>query len=127
MNLLALHVYHLDDGPDTDAVIALLAEAGVGPEWQIQRPTEETNAILLPVDLDGAGRKLWQVRQQKLEKAVALLSMLQPAPIDDIRASHLSTAMRIHTTEFYLPLPANFVKECSRLGLEICILNEAVG
>src|SRR5262245_12414454 len=124
MNLLALHVYHLDDGPEADAVIALLTQAGVSSEWAIERPTEETNGIFVPVELNGGGPEAWQVRQQKLEKAVVLLSKLKPVPIGDIRASGLQTAMRIHTREFYLPLPANFVKECGRLGLEICILNE---
>ena len=127
MNLLALHVYHLDDGPAADAVIALLAEAGVGPEWQIERPNGDGNDITLPIELDGGGKESWQVRQEKLELAVARLRKLRPDPIHAIRAMQLCTAMRIHTTEFYLPLPASFVKECGRLGLEICILNEAVG
>jgi hypothetical protein len=126
MNLLALHVYHLDDGPEADAVIALLTEAGIGPEWHIERPNE-ANAILLPIELQDRVDESWQVRQRKLELAVARLCMLRPEPLGAIRQMQLSTAMRIHTREFYLPLPANFVRECGRLGLEICILNEAAG
>ncbi len=125
MNLLALHVYNLDDGPETEAVIALLTEAGVGSEWQIERPNEATNAIFLPIEFHDGGAQSWQVRQKKLELAVTRLRKLRPDPIGAIRGMQLSTAMRIHTREFYLPLPANFVRECGRLGLEICILNEA--
>jgi hypothetical protein len=127
MNLLSLHVYHLDDGPDADAVIALLTQAGVGPEWQIERPDGKSNDISLPIELEDGDIKAWQVRQKKLEIAIARLRKLSPDPFDAIRGMQLRTAMRIHTREFYLPLPGNFVRECGRLGLEICILNEAVG
>ena|SRR5215203_3853185 len=107
MNLLALHVYHLDDGPEADDVIALLAEAGVGSEWQIERPNEDTNAIFLPIDLDNGGGELWQVRQKKLAIAVARLRKLRPNRIEAIREMQLSTAMRIHTRSFTYrcPLP----------------------
>lgn len=127
MDLLALHVYHLDDGPLADDVIALLTEAGIGPEWRIERPNGDSNDILLPIELADGNKKLWEVRQEKLEVAVARLRKLRHDPIDTIRGMQLRTAMRIHTREFYLPLPADFVIECGRLGLEICVLNEAVG
>ena len=123
MNLLALHVYHLDDGPDADDVIALLAEAGVGSDWRIERPNGDSNAVLLPIELDNGVTESWRVRQTKLEIAVARLRELRPGPISAIRGMQLKTAMRIHTREFYLPLPGDFVRECGRLGLEICILN----
>lgn len=127
MDLLALHVYHLDDGPEADAVIGLLTEAGVGSDWRIEGPDEDdSNGIIVPVEWNG-DTKSWQVRQGKLEIAVELLRKLRPGPLDTIRGMQLRTAMRIHTREFYLPLPASFVRECGRLGLEICILNEAVG
>lgn len=123
MELLALHVYHLDEGPETDAVVALLVEAGVGLDWVIERPNDDSNAILLPIEMDGGNKESWQVRNEKLELAVARLRNLWADPINAIREMQLRTAMRIHTTEFYLPLPAGFVSECGRLGLEICILN----
>ena len=126
MDLLALHVYHLDDGPEADAVIDLLSKAGVGSEWQIERPSDDNNAILLPIELHSGGDETWQGRKRKLKTAVNRLRKLHPDSISDIRGMQLSTAMRIHMNEFYLPLPSDFVRECGRLGLEICILNEAV-
>jgi hypothetical protein len=126
MNLLCLHVYHLDDGPDADAVIAFLTQAGVGPDWHIERPDGESNGISLPIELDDGETESWRVRQKKLEIAVGRLCKLRSDPINAIREMQLRTAMRIHTREFYLPLPSNFVRECGRLGLEICVLNEAV-
>jgi hypothetical protein len=125
MNLLALHIYHLDDGPEADAVVALLTEAGVTKDWPIERPNEEANDVSLPIELDDKGVESHQLRQAKFEMAVDRLSRLRPEPISQISKMRLSIAMRIHTKEFYLPIPADFVRECGRLGLEICILYEA--
>jgi hypothetical protein len=121
---LSLHVYHLDEGPEADEVVALLTEAGVSAA--IDRPTAESNAILVPVILDPTGLEEWQVRQAKLVAGIELLRRLRPEPLKAARALGLATAARIHTPEFYLPLPAEFVRECGRLGLEICVLNESV-
>ncbi len=126
MNLLALHIYHLDDDEEADAVIALLTDAGVELDWKIERPNEDTNAILLPITLDDDGTEPYQIRLKKLEIAVARLRNLRPEPISAIRELDLDTAMRIHTSEDYLPLDSDFVRECGRLGLEICVFNEGV-
>ena len=60
---------------------------------------------------------------RKLAAALELLRSISPDTLDKIRDLRLDTAMRIHTPEFYLPLPSEFVRECGRLGLDICILN----
>lgn len=121
---LSLHIYHLDEGPEADEVVALLTRAGVVSD--IERPTLESNAIFVPVACDATGREEWQVRQAKLAAGTELLRRLRPGPLEAVRGLGLRTAARIHTPEFYLPLPAEFVRECGRLGLEICVFNESV-
>lgn len=124
MTQLALHVYHLDDDSFADHVVHCLKEAGVARDWKIERPTDATNAILLPVDPDEDDSDSWEDRNRKIEIAVDYLRRMRPEPLDVIRESGLRIAMRVHTREAYLPLPVEFVRECGRLGLQICILNE---
>jgi hypothetical protein len=123
MDLLALHIHPLDDNEEADEIIALLTQAGLSSDWTIEKPTEATNALFVPVEIQSGALADWEIRQQKLEKALVLLRALQPATIAAIQECGLDVAMRIHTEEFYLPLPVAFVRECARLGLEICIFN----
>lgn len=123
MELLALHIYHLDDGEESDKIIKLLKSTGIEKKWNIEPPSEETNAIFIPVELNAKNLESWKMRDKKLSRSLSLLSKLDKDVIDNIKSSGLSTAMRIHTDEFYLPLPGNFVAECGRLGLEICVFN----
>ena len=114
MNELAFHVYHLDDGPEADAVIAFLTDAGIGSKWRIERPTDETNSILIPIELESNSAHCPPFDPPNLEKAVAFLRTLRPEPLAAIRAMQLSTAMRFHTRGFLLQLPTDFVNECGR-------------
>ncbi len=123
MDSLALHIYHLDEGEEADRVIQLLKPFGIGDKWPVERPTEQTNAIFVPVEIRDIATEVWEIRQQKLNKSLALLRALDRKTVDAIRALDLSVAMRVHTTEFFLPLESEFVSECGRLGLEICIYN----
>ena len=120
MTEIALHIYHLDDNEEAEEIIQLLNQAGIGERWLIERPTEETNAIFVRVNVAESNDEEWKIRQRKFKKAVELLGDLDEETIHKIKGS---VAMRIHTPEFYLPIPAKFVWECGRLGLEICILH----
>src|SRR5262249_21513288 len=112
-----------DDGPESDAVISLLKDAGVGDDWTIQPPNGDTNAIFIPIPAETGKLESSAAMADPFKKAQQLLQALERPPIDSIKALSLSVAMRIVTSEFYLPLPEDFVRECGRLGLEICIFN----
>lgn len=120
---LSLHAYHLDDDSEADVVIELLEAAGIGNEWSIQRPTEATNSILVPVLLDNASLDQRALEFRRLRRSLDLLKVMSKPNIDTIKSFGLSIAMRLHTSEFYLSLPEDFVHECGRLGLQICICN----
>ncbi len=123
MELLALHIYHLDDGDETDKIIELLKSSGVGSGWTIERPSEDTNAIFVPIEIDIGTMESFEIRQRKIIKSLSLLTELNKDGINRIKGFNLNVAMRIHTSEFYLPLPGEFVTACGQLGLEICIFN----
>jgi hypothetical protein len=127
MDLLALHMYHLDDDDEADQIIQLLKRNGLESQWRIERPNENTNAIFIPVLLDdGALTETWQIRQAKFNKALGLLLALNQETINAIKNLGLRVALRIHTDEFYLPIPSDLVTACGNLGLEICILSKVV-
>ena len=125
MELLALHVCPLDDDSEADQVVQLLTKDGIPDTWRVERPTEATNGLFVPVELDLLPKEDWQIRQQKLAKSRKLLDKLKVETVRAIRAMGLGIAMRIHTQEFYLPLPWEFVSACGRLELEICIFNDS--
>lgn len=120
---LSLHIYHLDEGAEADSVIELLEAAGIGNEWSIQRPTEASNAILVPILFEDVSLDEYALRMRRMRRSMDLLKALSKPNLDTIKGFGLSVAMRIHTSEYYLPLPEDFVRECGRLGLEICIFN----
>lgn len=123
MELLGIHIHPLDDNEEADEIIDLLRRGGVSEEWVILRPDGESNSIFIPVEIVLGQLSEAHVRQAKLAKALGLLRALQPVTIGDVRSFGLEVAMRIHTRESYLPLPAEFVHECGRLGLDICVQN----
>ncbi len=126
MELLALHIYHLDEGEEADRVVQILREGGLGPDWRIERPTEATNAIFVPAEVENEPGEGWQIREQKLARALVLLRALGRKAIEAIRALDLQVAMRIVTADWVLPLSAEFVAECARLDLGIFIVNTRV-
>jgi len=127
MEVLALHIRHLDDGPEANDVLQALRAAGLSDEWRIERPSEATNALWAHVEVEESGEEGWRCREAKLDKAVQLLGALDPGALRALcQRTELGLAMRIHSAENFIPLSAAFVQECGRLGLEILVVNEAV-
>lgn len=123
MEFLGLHIHHLDDGEEADKIIQMLRLSGVDGRWSIKRPTDETNSIIIPVNISNTFAEDWRTRQQKINESIKLLQVLNKKTIDIIKELGLNVAMRVHTKETYIPFSEEFVKECGRLGLEICVLN----
>jgi hypothetical protein len=125
MTQIAIHIYPLDDNEEAEEIIQLLNQVGIGERWVVERPTEETNSILVRVNVAEASNQESKVREQKWERAIFLLGELDKETIHKIKGMDVDVAVRIHTPESYLPIPAEFVSECGRLSLEICIFNQA--
>ena len=121
MEFLGLHIHHLDEGELADEIVVILKSTLTSESWVIERPTEETNAIFIPVDVDNTDKESYLICSQKSDRAVILLQQLTRETITAIRAMGLSVGMRIHSDEGLLPIPASFVAACGRLNLGIYI------
>ena len=121
MKFLGLHIHHLDEGDLADEIVEILKSKLTSENWVIERPTEETNAIFVPVDVGDTDKKSYLISSQKFDRAVILLQQLTTETITAIRATGLSVQMRIHSDEGLLPIPASFVAACGRLNLGIYI------
>ncbi len=122
MEFLGLHIFHLDIGEKCDNVINLLKK-DIGEIWEIKKPTEETNAIYVPINIKNIKCESGKLLEEKLKKSIKLLKSIRKTTIDKIKKFDLDVAMRVHTNKFYLSLSPEFVKECGRLGFEIDIMN----
>lgn len=123
MEFLALIIKPLDDNEEAEEIAPLLPGTGIGVEWEIQRPTEETNAIIIPVvENEQVPAEHWKREQQlrgHLDRAIELLRGLERSTVAEIQRLHLDVFIRIHIPETYLFLPPDFTEACGRLGLEL--------
>lgn len=117
INLLALHIYHLDNNEECEKIINLLKRDNIDKRWKVELPTEETNAIFVYI-------KSKKNDKEKFKDVLNLLRSLNERTIDSIKKHSLSVALRIHHDNFYLSLPDFLIKECGRLGIEINLLYE---
>jgi len=122
MEFLGLHISPLDEGEECDRVISLLRR-DVTNSWTIEKPTEKTNAIFVPIKIKNRNYEPGELCERKLKKSLKLLKSIKKTTINSIKKFDLDVAMRIHTEEFYLSLSWEFVKECGRLNLEIDVMN----
>jgi hypothetical protein len=116
---LSIHIYHLDDDEEADAIVNALESLGIGERWTIERPTDETNAIFVPVGND----QQHDEDQGPYQAALELVRAMDRETVEAIKAMDLRVALRITTSDFYISLPESLVSACGILGLEICIFN----
>ena len=122
-NYFALHIRPLDDNEESDDILNRLKSYGIGNKWPVEKPTSETNAIFVPIEADSDTKEGWQAKQSIINKSLDFFKGLDREIIDFIKSLDLFVSLRIHTTESNLLLPEEVIHECSRLGLEIYILN----
>ncbi len=116
-----IHISPLDDDNEFKKIKDKLKN--ISKNYRIEKPTDETNALIIPVEIKNKDYESWKLRDEKIKKMIKLLEKLDIKFIKYVKSIGLSANLKIYTDEFAIPLPLNLLKECSRLGIDIYIIN----
>ncbi|HVN16098.1 MAG TPA: hypothetical protein VMT73_10200 [Anaerolineales bacterium] len=118
-----LQIHHLDDGEEANEIIAVLKKKRMADSWMIQRPTEESNSVIVEYIGNEKIEPEYVKRNFLFDKATELLISMEREQIEKIKEYHLGVMLKIVTTEFALLIPSKLLGECGRLGVDIYVLN----
>lgn len=117
---IALQIYHLDDN-EADKIVSILDRKPLPRNWFVERPTDETNSVLVRFHRNEAFESEVVQRDFLFKRSTELLSVFDKKQMDEIKQHDLKITLRIMTKEFALPLPAKLLGECGRLGIDLYI------
>lgn len=118
-----LQIHHLDDGEEADEIISIIEQKHLPNNWLIERPTEESNSVLIQYVQNETFNLEYVERDFLFNKAVELLMSIDVEQIEKIKVHQLGVILKIITNEFALPIPADLLGECGRLKIDIYVLN----
>jgi hypothetical protein len=120
---VVLQIYHLDD---TDAsvneIVSILQRRHLQEGWKINKPTEESNSILIKYDHKEKLEPEYFERDFLFNNTTEFLMPFEKEQVDEIKAFQLGVILKVVTEEFALPIPAKLLAECGRLGIDLYIL-----
>ena len=119
---IAMQIHHLDDN-EANGIISIINRKSLPNDWFIERPTDETNLVLVRYDRNEDFESEVVERDFLFDNAAELLSFFEKKQNDEIKAFDLNVTLKIMTKEFALPIPTKLLGECGRLGIGIYILN----
>jgi hypothetical protein len=121
---VVLQIHHLDDGDEADTVVAVLSTAVESSGCRIERPSHETNSILVHCgpacdeDSDDPVRL-----ENRLDKAASLLTALSKEDVDAIHAMDLEIMLCIQTDADRIWLPPELLHACASHGIGISVVD----
>ena len=119
---VALQIHHLDEGEEANLVVSAIAEAAATSGCRIERPSEETNSILVHCEAPeedklGDGQAI----QGMLEKATSLIGMLTQKNVDSIYQLDLRIMLSIQTSSDRVWLEPDLLKACAKHAIGISL------
>ena len=118
-----LQIYHIDDNDEgLDEVVSILERRRLQEGWKINKPTEETNSILIRYNRNTKLEPEYVERDFLLNNAAEFLMPFEKKQFDEVKAFQLKVMLKIITEEFALPVPAKLLAECGRLGIDLYFL-----
>lgn len=120
---IVLQIYHLDDTDESvNEIVSILQRRRLQEGWTINKPTEESNSILIRYNRKEKFEPEYIERNFLLNNVVDFLIPFEKEQIDEVKAFQLGVMLKIVTEEFALPVPAKLLAECGRLGVDLYIL-----
>ncbi|WKZ46865.1 MAG: hypothetical protein QY306_13695 [Anaerolineales bacterium] len=120
---IVLQIYHLDNNDeDLDQIVSILERKGLREGWEINKPTDETNSILVRYNRNQKLEPEYAERDFLFNNVAEFLMPFEKKQIDEVKTFQLGVMLKIVTEEFALPIPAKLLTECGRLGIDIYIL-----
>jgi len=82
---IAMQIHHLDDN-EADEIMSILSRKSLPSKWLIQRPTDETNSVLVRYLRNEFLESEVTMREILFDNATELLLSLEKNQIDEIKA-----------------------------------------
>ena len=121
---VALQIHHLDDDEEADFIENLLRNALLATGSRLERPTSETNSILIfdnsPITFTSADEHLCIL----LDRSLNLLSAITSDQIQEILSLDLGIRLFIQAESCRIELEPELLAKCGELGIRITIWDQ---
>lgn len=124
---VALRIGSIDDGPEVDRILDVLAVSGHGKRVRWARPVESTNALLLFFERRPLSTRQPPTLHDRLDAAAIFLASIDLGKLAAVSESGVSVDLVVRApVDRWVEPSETLVSECRRLALEIAYIDPQV-